>query len=912
MAQLDRLGNKLDITSAKIENAFGSTKANLLKDQIKLLEQQQAMLKLQQKDAQTLANSFKNLLQQRGFKFDSNGAITNATSKILELEHALEKAQKAEDSYTGKNESKQKQLAKNVENASDKLDKAKNLLSEYYEYSSLVGETEAEWRSIASAIKDAKNEIYEANKQTEQFYKKAKTVELEHQYDKLSDQLDIINSKMNLERNKHNTDLLKEELELLRQQQIQNEKIEGSYRNQMTYYKNYLSSKGFKFDGNDITNGASALNKNKATDEIESIQDAYENYMQLLRDTIPDLEKEWWDLENAEEDVKDQIKEIEEEIKELEKEMEELNKIKFMDNIDELEHKTQQLEEEMSLLDAQMEHAYGYTKQQLIQQQIALIEEQQNSILATNTALKDQLAYLRQAMQSDGFSFDTNGDIINGDAILQMAQTKEEYDELKEKIEEYRDVQSQITSNATEWQNLQNEIIDTQKEIEQLKYEIEDMREEAEIQELANDFQVLQNELDKLQAQQELNGADLTKIYEEQVKVIEKQKEALNDQLAYQKKRANELGNQLYEYGFRINDDGTIDNTANQLEYLKNTLAEDEFERVNGYLEEYFDVALEEIPQVEQEMIGLDKALQDIEKEKLDRAKEIEDQITSLIEKQVDERIEKIEEERDTQIEAISKARDEYQKWRRDVDYEDDYNEQLSKVQELQNQIEIAKRDDSLSGKFRLEQLMEELKQEQKALEDLVQDKIDQNIEDMFTEQEEKIESNAEDKIKDLEDTFSETNVAKIVAEAMKTGVFEDIEGNIVSLDTALLDFTNSTADAMGVMGDSIRSELLDNLSVALDYMKEMETVSINLSNIDYQSQRFAGVGYDKATVQGGVVNNTSTTDNSSRTVNVEFNPTIQIEGTTDLDEVQLRGILDRAKTDMIAEVQHQILNNMK
>ena len=103
-----------------------------------------------------------------------------------------------------------------------------------------------------------------------------------------------------------------------------------------------------------------------------------------------------------------------------------------------------------------------------------------------------------------------------------------------------------------------------------------------------------------------------------------------------------------------------------------------------------------------------------------------------------------------------------------------------------------------------------------------------------------------------------------------------------------------------------------DLLSVALDYMKEMETVSINLSNIDYQSQRFAGVGYDKATVQGGVVNNTSTTDNSSRTVNVEFNPIFNIEGTTDLDETQLFSILNRAKTDMIAEVQHQILNNMK
>ena len=912
MAQLDRLNSKLDITSAKIEGAFGTSKANLLKDQIKLLEQQQAMLKKQQKDAQTLANSYKSMLKKQGFKVDGNGAVTNATSKILELEHALEKAEKAQDSYNGKSESKQKSLAKSVENAQEKLNKAKDTLSEYYEYSSLVGETEAEWREIANAIADVKNEIYLANKEQALFYKEAKTTELEYSYDKLSDQLDILQSKMDLERNEGNIDLIKEEISLLKQMQIENEKVEASYRNQRHYYKNYLSGKGFSFDnGGNITNGADALNKNKASDELESIQDAYESYMQLQRDTIPDLEKDWWDLEKSIEDANDKIKEAEEELERLEKEMKELEKIKAFDFLDDLEHKQEQLEGTLSLLSAQMEHAFGYEKQQLIEQQIGLLEEQMSNINHINQGLKDQLSYLKQAMQSDGFTFDSKGNITNADTILALAQTQDEYDELKEKVEEYQDVQNQVTSNKTEWQNLQNEIIDTQKEIENLKYEIEDMRESAEIRELTNEFQVLQNQLDKLQAQQELNGADMVAIYEQQIEVIEEQKKAIDEQIDYQKKRANELANNLYEYGFKINDDGTINNTANQLEYLKDTLAEDEFERVNGYLEEYFDVALEEIPQLEQEMIGLNKAIQDIEEEKLNKAKEIEDEITEMLEKQIDERIEAIEEERDAQIDAISKAKDAYDKWRRDVDYEDDYNKQLEKVQELQAQLEIAKRDDSLSGQKRVADLMEQLKEEQENLEDLVQDRTDTVINDMFDSQIENVEDNAEAQIKNIENVFSETKIAEMVAEAMKTGIFEDIDGNIKSLDTALLDMANNSVEYMGVLGDGLKNELLDNLAVALDYMQQMEKVSINLSNIDYQSQRFAGVGYDKATVQGEIINNT-TTDNSSRVVNVEFNPTIQIEGTTDLDETQLISILDRTKQDMIGEVQRQILSNMK
>ena len=911
-AQLDRVASKLDVVGAKIDNAFGAAKAKHLKDQIKLLEQQQAMLKLQQKDAKTLANSYKSMLKKQGFKVDSNGAVTNATSKILDLEHALESAQKKQDAYNGKSESKQKSLAKAVEKAQDKLNKAKDTLSEYYEYSSKVGETEAEWREIANAIKEAKNEIYEANKQAEQFYKEAKTTELEYSYDKIADQLDIIQAKMDLTGNaEEKKKLLEEQLSLLKQQQRENEKIEGSYRNQMTYYKNYLSEKGFKFDGNEITNGASALNKNKATDEIESIQDAYESYMELLRDTIPDLEKEWYDLELAEKDAKEEIEEMQKEIEELEKEMKELEKIKAFDFLDDLEHKQEQLEETLNLLDSQMEHAFGHEKQQLMQEQITILEEQMSNINNINNGLKDQLKYLKQAMQSEGFEFDTEGNITNTDSILALAKTQDEYDELKEKIEEYRDVQSQITSNKTEWQNLQNSIKDTQQEIENLKYEIEDLREEAELQELTNEFQILQNQLDKLQAQQELNGADLTKIYEEQIKVIEKQREAIDEQIDYQKKRVRELSDNLYEYGFKINDDGTINNTANQLEYLKDTLTEDEFERVNGFLEEYFEVALSEIPNLENEMIELNKAIQDIEEEKLNKAKEIEDEITEMLEKQVDERIEKIEEERDAQIDAINKAKDAYDKWRRDVDYEDDYNKQLEKVQELQAQLEIAKRDDSLSGQKHVADLMEQLKEEQEALEDLVQDRTDTVINDMFDSQIENVEDNAEAQIKNIENVFSETKIAEMVAEAMKTGIFEDIDGNIKSLDTALLDMANNSVEYMGVMGQSLKNELLDNLSVALDYMQQMEKVSINLSNIDYQSQRFAGVGYDKATVQGEIINNT-TTDNSSRTINVEFNPTIQIEGTTDLDEVQLRGILSDVKTDMIAEVQRQILSNMK
>lgn len=796
------------------------------------------MLKLQQKDAQTLANNYKTLLKEQGFKVDSNGAVTNSTSKILELEHALEKAQKAQDAYTGDNEKKQKSLQKAVDNAQQKLSKAEKTLDEYYEMSNKVAETEAEWREISNAIKETKNEIYEANKAQEQFYKEAKTVELEHAYDKLADQLDIIDSKMNLERNKHNTDLLKEELELLRQQQIQNQKIEGSYRNQMTYYKNYLSGKGFKFDGNEITNGAKALNKNKTSDEIESIQDAYDSYMELLRDTIPDLEKEWWDLENAEEDVKDQIKEIEEELIELEKEAEELEKIKILDDIDDTIRDTERLQNEMEELNDALDMSDGEAnKLAIMKDQIALLDKQIVQQGYLTNELKGQADYLRNVLNAEGFSFGYNGDIENLDSLLNSAKTQDEYDEIKEKAEEYYDIQKQITESEDQWRDYQIELKETQREIENMKYEMKELKEEANLQEFINDLDIVNNKMDKLQAIGDLSGIDTLNNLNQQLEVIKEQQQATEDLLEYQLSQATKMQSELSSYGFQINDDGTINNTANQLEYLKNTLSEDEFERVSDTLESYFNVALSEIPDLETQLIEYQRDYQDILEQKLEATEKIEQEITKIIEKQVEERIKEIEKEKEAQVESLNKQKDAYNKWRDEINYEDDYNEQLSKVQELQAQIEIAKRDDSLSGQKRVEELMNELKEEQKALEDLVQDKIDEDINNMIDDQIEHIEENADKQIEDLENTFTETKIAEMVAQAIQTGLFTDIEGNVTALDQALMDFANNSVEYMGVMGESLKTELLDNLNIALETMSQLDEINKQLNSGQFNTE---------------------------------------------------------------------------
>ena len=57
-----------------------------LKKQNNLLHQQQSMLSHESKELQAIQSNLRELLRNQGFSIDSNGAVTNYASKILQLE----------------------------------------------------------------------------------------------------------------------------------------------------------------------------------------------------------------------------------------------------------------------------------------------------------------------------------------------------------------------------------------------------------------------------------------------------------------------------------------------------------------------------------------------------------------------------------------------------------------------------------------------------------------------------------------------------------------------------------------------------------------------------------------------------------------------------------------------------------
>lgn len=198
---------------------------------------------------------------------------------------------------------------------------------------------------------------------------------------------------------------------------------------------------------------------------------------------------------------------------------------------------------------------------------------------------------------------------------------------------------------------------------------------------------------------------------------------------------------------------------------------------------------------------------------------------------------------------------------------------------------------------------MKELKEEQENLEDLVKDKVDKDINNMFDDQIDKIEENSDEEVKNLEKTWSESKIAEMVKQALDTGVFTDIDGNIKTLQTALMDFANESADYFGVMGSSLKKELLDNLNVALETMKELQKMSDNYTapNIDYSKT---------ALPKDSTINTSPQVASNVETNNITIGDTnITVQGSA--DDVTL-GKVDEMLKDYKASICKEIVKNMK
>ena len=576
----------------------------------------------------------------------------------------------------------------------------------------------------------------------------------------------------------------------------------------------------------------------------------------------------------------------------------------------ELQYRIETVTKKTSLLDKQMEKAIGTEKIKYLEQKNKLLEEQAKLQKEYYDDLISERETLQQKLQKEGFQFNEDGNMTNYEEKLlamqkeykrlqdiadkasknssskssskssasqsasdKASEYKEELDKLTNLANKYYDIQQSELFNCEEqWSEMKTTIKENNDEIEKLTREDKLYKFSNAITQLKNQFDILGNKIDIIDVKLEnSNGVDTIKLTEEKLKLMNEQLSKQMDLMTNMKNKIPTYQESLSKYGFTFDIEGNVSNIDEVLNSFQNS---EDLEKVNDLLEEYTSLINDDLADAEKNYADLQKDIVDLQKDKLNKVKDIEDKITDVIKDEIDKRKDAIEKQYDKEKELIEKRRDDYKKQRDEDDYAKNLKEQQDEIDSINKKIELAKKDNSMSGKSKLKELLDDLKEAQDKLDETVQNKVDEDIDNMFQEQLDALDKKKEDMTQNIDDTYTQQKIAQMVKDAMMTNTFTDLNGNITNLQDKLIDFAETSGDAVGILGDSIKTELCDNLEVALDYLKDYKDIFKELGfkqlgNVNYKE------GMNK--------------DTTSKTLNVgDIN--INVEGSVDenvLDDMQ-------------------------
>lgn len=614
----------------------------------------------------------------------------------------------------------------------------------------------------------------------------------------------------------------------------------------------------------------------------------------------------------------------------------------------ELENRIEMVGNELSILDKKMDKAVGKDKIKYLEQQNKLFQEQIQLQKDLEDKLIRQKNYYEHFLKQKGFQFTNDGNLKNYEEKLllmekeaekldKIAEAKQkassdyngkddkhkdnlgkEYDKAKDSADKYKDSLSEIKKYLDEYiqvaitdlpkvqdefLDLNNKIEDNLQAIKDIKQEMKDLYRDSTWTSIYKDVQQVSKEIEMLDTLlKHAEGKERIDLLEKKLQLLEKQKKEIGDTVQYLNGLQGELQGELQGYGFEFRSNGDISNYIQQMQKLKESLSEEEFKKVSASAEEYLDILINKIPDAKIEMEELNNLIKDAYKEQLEVTKEVEDKITAMYKKQLEDRKKALQDELDAKLKALEKEKKAYNDSRKEMDYQRDYDDQMDVMSELQRKLDIAGKDTSLSGQKKYKELLAQIKEEQRKLDDLVQDKIDSDVNNAFDQESDRLEEENDALIKDLEDKFSDSKIAEMVSEAISSGIFVGIDGSITKLDDAMKQFLKDTGETFGVLGGLIEKEYLGKLEQAYDAMKNISDIYDKLElgqyNPDMSSRFMSPQSY------------TPSSTYNENTNKVEFNaPFMVIEGNVNSDVMP---DLERAIKDAEKRITKAITKNYK
>lgn len=468
-------------------------------------------------------------------------------------------------------------------------------------------------------------------------------IELENKLKDIANQLDDVDEKSKNAFGEEKIEYLRQQDILLNKQKILYSDILDEMKLQQQALKDLLSANGLVFDDdNNISNYHAKLvsmnrelerleeNYNKASEassnyngdnegtknnlsnavkvasneldkyknKYKEVKDAIDEYLNLTFDKIPDATNEWLSLNNSIKENKDSIEELQ---KALKNAVNEVNIGKYSTELDTVNRKVELLEKRISSLN-------GRDKVNAMYEKINLLKQQQQEAHELAEAYRIVEAQLRRLLSDKGFLFDNNGDISNFENLSSFIGT-EQYDELKDLLDEYKNLHNEVIPGLSAgWWAMEEEIGNCISQAHKLELALKNIDSEiklngldAALTRIHSSIKSIDREIDRA------FGSQKQELLKDKIDLLRQEQDKLSEIVASYKEMAKVYSTYLQGAGFNFASDGSILN----MDHIKNLLDDDRFEAIKDALENYIDLTQNKIPGVQDNWNDLQGSIAD-------------------------------------------------------------------------------------------------------------------------------------------------------------------------------------------------------------------------------------------------------------------------------------------------------------
>ena len=552
----------------------------------------------------------------------------------------------------------------------------------------------------------------------------------------------------------------------------------------------------------------------------------------------------------------------------------------------------------------------------LMEEEISLLKEKEQATKNLQAEQRKEMNELKSTLSSAGFNFNKDGDITNYSSRLKAMQDYANSLSGEAKEAQIAYVNS-IVDIIDSYTTLANDTIpSTELALEQLKQEIIDTNKAHEetlklIDLLGDRYYEINSLIAQVDAKIAINQAkqntasasERVELMKEEIELMKDKQKLLLQQKDEVAKEAQELAKKMAQQGVEFNADGTIKNYSALMKKLTDAAnnlvndAQDEAvenaEELIDLIEQYDDLIMNTLPDLVVEWEEYAKAIKDAEKDMAQQITDVQKNITSAIENELTKRTEKVKTE-------LQKQKDLYNAQYEQEDWDRSLATEQRKLDEIQQQINDLSRDTSLAGQLKLQQLREEFEAQQQVIDDMIRDKEKENGNARFDEEMEKLDQ-------ELEDALDPQNIADLVNKALVDG-FVTIGDEVIALDTLMTDWLNETGDGLYAIGNSLKSELIDNLQTAKTLMESMGLIDVNSKLDGTSTTGLEALASAQANQSRLIQSMNALQSESDKTIAIQLDNLINIQGNVTEDVLpKIEAMIDSAKTEVFDNIAKQI-----